>query len=54
MVTNEIGVHYLADVWLPLRVLVTVCVMTPLMTYVLLPWVTRLLGPWLHRQPRSR
>ena len=54
VVTNEIGVHYLADVWLPLRVLITVCVMTPLMTYVLLPWVTRLLGPWLHRQPRSR
>lgn len=52
VMTNEIGVHYLPDVWLPLRVLLTVCVMTPLMTYVLLPWITRLLGPWLHRPPR--
>ncbi len=34
---------------LPLRVLVTVLVMTPLMTYVLLPWATRRMAWWLHR-----
>lgn len=34
---------------LPLRVLLTVMVMTPLMTYVLLPWITRKMAWWLHR-----
>ncbi|GAB3623858.1 antibiotic biosynthesis monooxygenase [Mariniluteicoccus endophyticus] len=29
------------------RVLVSICIMTPLMTYFLLPLSTRLLGPWL-------
>jgi antibiotic biosynthesis monooxygenase (ABM) superfamily enzyme len=51
LVANALGAHYLPDLWLPLRVLLTVCVMTPLMTYVLLPWITRLLAPWLHRTP---
>lgn len=38
------------------RVLVTVLVMTPLMTYLLLPLVTRALRPWLlaTRRPRAR
>ena len=49
LVMNLLGARYAPDVWLPLRVLVTVCLMTPLMTYVLLPWITRLLGPWLNR-----
>ena len=49
LVANELGRVYLNDWWLPARVLLTVCVMTPLMTYVLLPWVTRLLAPWLHK-----
>ena len=38
-----------ADWVLPLRVLLIVLVMTPLMTYVLLPWITRRMGWWLHR-----
>ncbi|MEK8226105.1 antibiotic biosynthesis monooxygenase [Oerskovia sp. M15] len=31
------------------RVLVTTLVLTPIMTYVVLPWVTRRLAPWLAR-----
>jgi uncharacterized protein len=38
----------LADLPLPLRLLLTTLVMTPLMTYLILPWVTRMLRPWLH------
>ncbi|MRJ75961.1 antibiotic biosynthesis monooxygenase [Aeromicrobium sp. SMF47] len=49
LVANELARVYLSDWWLAARVLLTVCVMTPLMTYVLLPWVTGLLAPWLHR-----
>ena len=33
---------------LPLRVLITVLVMTPLMTYLFLPWITRKMAWWLH------
>ncbi|WP_139982467.1 antibiotic biosynthesis monooxygenase [Nocardioides litoris] len=51
VLTNWLGRLYLADVPLPLRVLVTVLVMTPLMTYVLLPWITRQLQWWLQGQP---
>ena len=36
---------------LPLRVLVTVLVMTPVMTYLALPWITRRLQWWLQDQP---
>lgn len=36
------------DVVLPLRVLASVLVMTPIMTYLALPWITRLLAPWLN------
>jgi len=35
---------------LALRVLVTTLVLTPIMTYWVLPWVTRLLRPWLERE----
>ena len=48
---NWLGREYLADVVLPLRVLVTVLVMTPLMTYVFLPWITKRLQWWLQGQP---
>lgn len=51
LVANELGRVYLSEWWLAPRVLLTVCVMTPLMTYVFLPWITRLLAPWLHRSP---
>jgi len=38
------------DHWpLVARVLASVVVMTPLMTYVLLPWITRRMARWLHR-----
>lgn len=36
---------------LPLRLLVTTVLITPVMTYLVLPFVTRLLGPWLRRPP---
>ena len=49
LVMNIVGVWALPDVWLPVRVTLTVGIMTPLMTYVLLPWITRLLAPWLNR-----
>jgi antibiotic biosynthesis monooxygenase (ABM) superfamily enzyme len=35
--------------WLPLRVLASVAVLMPLMTYVVLPWLTRKMSWWLHR-----
>ncbi|CAN5178637.1 hypothetical protein BH09ACT2_BH09ACT2_05760 [soil metagenome] len=37
---------------LPLRVLVLVAAVAPIMTYLALPFVTRALRPWLFRQPR--
>ncbi len=49
LVMNSVGAWALPDLWLPVRVTLTVCLMTPLMTYVLLPWITRLLAPWLNR-----
>ena len=39
----------LAEWPLVLRVFVTILVMTPLMTYVVLPWITRRMSWWLHR-----
>lgn len=40
-----------ADALLPLRVLGSVLVMTPVMTYVALPWMTRRMEWWLHGRP---
>ena len=48
---NWLAREYLADVVLQLRVLATVLVMTPVMTYAALPWVTRRLQWWLQGQP---
>lgn len=50
VVVNELARVYIPDWWLPARVLLTVSIMMPLMTYVLLPWMTRLLSPWLNKQ----
>jgi uncharacterized protein len=36
------------------RVLITTVVLTPVMTYLVLPFVTARLRPWLERQPLSR
>jgi antibiotic biosynthesis monooxygenase (ABM) superfamily enzyme len=45
---------YLTGSWpLPLRVLLTVLVVTPIMTYFALPLVTRALRPWLQKPPRA-
>lgn len=51
----------LTDGWaLPLRVLLSTLIMTPVMTYLALPAMGRLLAPWLHRrsgasrEPRER
>jgi antibiotic biosynthesis monooxygenase (ABM) superfamily enzyme len=44
--------HLVPDLWLPARVFLTVAVMTPIMTYVALPWMTRLLSGWLNAPPR--
>jgi antibiotic biosynthesis monooxygenase (ABM) superfamily enzyme len=49
---NYAGKEYAADWLLPLRVLASVVVMTPIMTYLALPWVTRLLHGWLNA-PRT-
>ncbi|MGA8258430.1 MAG: antibiotic biosynthesis monooxygenase [Nocardioides sp.] len=51
VLANWVSREYLDDVVLPLRVLITVLVMTPVMTYVALPWVTRQLQWWLQGQP---
>lgn len=53
LVVNIIGAEYLGDVWLPARVLLTVMVMTPLMTYIFLPWITGVLSGWLNSPRRS-
>lgn len=34
---------------LVLAVLLNICILTPLMTYIFLPMATRLLRPWLHK-----
>jgi antibiotic biosynthesis monooxygenase (ABM) superfamily enzyme len=48
-VNYVVGHTPLADWPLVLRVFVTILVMTPLMTYVVLPWITRRMSWWLHR-----
>ncbi|MBC9732737.1 antibiotic biosynthesis monooxygenase [Nocardioides marmotae] len=51
VLVNWLAAPVLGDVWLPLRVLVVVLVMTPVMTYVALPWMTRRMEWWLHGRP---
>ncbi|KRC65049.1 antibiotic biosynthesis monooxygenase [Aeromicrobium sp. Root236] len=48
LAANYLAKDFAADWWLPLRVLVITGVMTPLMTYLALPWITRLLHGWLN------
>lgn len=47
---NYAARELLPDVPLVVRVLVSVLVMTPVMTYLALPWITRLLAPWLNKR----
>ncbi len=49
LAANWASGRLLPDVVLPLRVLVSVLVMTPVMTYLALPWITRRMEWWLHR-----
>ncbi|MEG9227467.1 antibiotic biosynthesis monooxygenase [Aeromicrobium sp. Sec7.5] len=51
---NWVSSHLFPGLVLPLRVLLSVVVMTPVMTYVALPFITRLLAPWLNKQPSAR
>ena len=48
---NWFSGEFLTDVVLPLRVLLGVLMMTPVMTYVALPWITRTMQWWLQGQP---
>jgi len=38
------------SLFMPLRVLITTAILTPIMAYWVLPWVTGLLQPWLQRR----
>jgi len=54
VLANWVAVHTIADWVLPLRVLATVLVMTPVMTYLALPWITRTMAWWLNALPAPR
>lgn len=43
--------RFIAGVPLAARTLITTLCLTPLMTYLVLPWITRTLHWWLHGQP---
>lgn len=51
LLANWTTSHTLPGLPLPLRVLVSVLVMTPVMTYLALPWITRRMEWWLHGRP---
>ena len=51
LLVNGLAGTYAADLPLPLRVLLAVVVMTPVMTYLALPWITQRLGWWLRGEP---
>lgn len=44
----------LLSLWLPVRLLITTIIVTPVMTYLVLPLVTRWLRPWLLLPARPR
>ena len=51
VLANWAAGHTILDWPLLLRVLVVVLVMTPVMTYVALPWITRRMDWWLQGRP---
>ena len=51
VVVNWVAGEYLDGVPLALRVLLSVLAMTPVMTYLALPWITRRLQWWLQGRP---
>lgn len=48
LLSNYLAREWLAAVELPLRVLISTLVLTPVMTYAGLPWATRLFHRWLN------
>ncbi len=53
LAANAVASVTLDGVVLPLRVLLSVLAMTPLMTYVFLPWITRRMQWWLNPRVAS-
>ncbi|WP_144120210.1 antibiotic biosynthesis monooxygenase [Catellatospora sichuanensis] len=51
LLANALAVRYLAGTVLVVRTLVITLCLTPLMTYLMLPWITRTLEWWLHGRP---
>jgi antibiotic biosynthesis monooxygenase (ABM) superfamily enzyme len=51
LLANWVASHTISGLPLPLRVLLTVLVMTPTMTYVALPWMTRRMEWFLQGRP---
>jgi antibiotic biosynthesis monooxygenase (ABM) superfamily enzyme len=49
LAANFVASHTISDWPLVPRVVLVTTVMTPLMTYVFLPWITRRMSWWLHR-----
>ncbi|MEP9363379.1 antibiotic biosynthesis monooxygenase [Nocardioides sp. CN2-186] len=49
LVANWAASHTISGLPLPLRVLLIVLVLTPVMTYVALPWITKRMEWWLRR-----
>ena len=49
LAANLVASRTIADWPLVLRVVLVTTIMTPLMTYVFLPWITRRMSWWLHR-----
>jgi hypothetical protein len=48
LAANYAAGQWLSDLVLPLRVFISVCLMTPIMTYFALPWVTKMFSFWLN------
>ena len=48
VLSNYAAREWLGDVVLPLRVLISVCVLSPIMVYFGLPWATKAFHKWLH------
>ncbi|MFC7493140.1 MULTISPECIES: antibiotic biosynthesis monooxygenase [unclassified Nocardioides] len=51
LLANWAAGHTIGDWPLPLRVLASVVVLTPVMTYLALPWVTKRMEWWLQGRP---
>jgi antibiotic biosynthesis monooxygenase (ABM) superfamily enzyme len=49
LTANFVASHTIGDWALVPRVVLVTTIMTPLMTYVFLPWMTRKMSWWLHR-----